>query len=120
MLSGAEFDVYSDSGLTNKVATITTGEDGIAKYKSLAAGNYYLKETVAPTDYVLSTKTIEARLSDETANAEGYVELEVTNSKASTLPFTGGHGPIMYVIYGLVIFLVGFYLKKRNSKKVNA
>lgn len=55
-LPGATYGIYSDSGCTNKVDTITTGNDGTAKSKALVAGTYYVKEITAPKGYVLSGK----------------------------------------------------------------
>ncbi len=55
-LSGAKYGIYSDSACTNKVDTITTGNDGSATSKALVAGIYYIKEIQAPKGYVLSDK----------------------------------------------------------------
>lgn len=55
-LSGAKYGIYTDSACTNKVDTITTGSDGSATSKALAAGTYYVKEIQAPTGYVISDK----------------------------------------------------------------
>ena len=55
-LSGAKYGIYTDSACTNKVDTITTGNDGTAKSKALVAGTYYVKEIQAPKGYVLSNK----------------------------------------------------------------
>ncbi len=55
-LSGAKYGIYTDSSCTNKVDTITTGNDGSATSKALVAGTYYVKEIKAPTGYVLSDK----------------------------------------------------------------
>ena len=55
-LPGAKYGIYTDSGCTNKVDTITTGSDGSATSKALVAGTYYVKEIQAPTGYVISDK----------------------------------------------------------------
>lgn len=53
-LSGAMYGIYSDSGCTRQVATMTTGADGSATSAGLVAGTYYVKEIQAPKGYVLS------------------------------------------------------------------
>ena len=53
-LSGAVYGIYSDSGCTNRVQTMTTDGNGYAKSAALVAGTYYVKEITAPKGYVLS------------------------------------------------------------------
>ena len=55
-LSGAVYGIYSDSGCTNRVQTMTTDGNGYAKSAALVAGTYYVKEITAPKGYVLSCK----------------------------------------------------------------
>ena len=55
-LAGAKYGIYSDSGCTKKVDTMTTDKNGYAKSKALTAGTYYVKEISAPKGYVLSGK----------------------------------------------------------------
>ena len=55
-LKGAIYGIYSDSGCTNKVDTMTTDGNGYAKSNALVAGTYYVKEITAPKGYVLSGK----------------------------------------------------------------
>ena len=43
-LEGAVFEVYSDNGCTNKVATFTTDANGNTSTVKLNAGTYYVKE----------------------------------------------------------------------------
>lgn|GEM_PF-5166434 len=52
-LAGAQYNVYSDSGCTKLVGTLTTDETGYANSLSLFIGNYYVKETKAPKGYGL-------------------------------------------------------------------
>ena len=56
-LAGAEYGVYSDSGLKNKVGTFTTNANGDSNTISLKAGTYYVKELKAPKGYKLDEKT---------------------------------------------------------------
>ena len=55
-LPGAVYGIYSDSGCSNKVDTMTTDSNGYAKSGALVAGTYYVKEIKAPKGYVLSGK----------------------------------------------------------------
>lgn len=55
-LSGAVYGIYSDSGCTSQVDTMTTDANGYAKSGALTAGTYYVKEITAPKGYVLSGK----------------------------------------------------------------
>jgi len=55
-LPDATYGIYSDSACTNRVDSITTGNDGSATSKALVAGTYYVKEIKAPKGYVLSNK----------------------------------------------------------------
>lgn len=55
-LKGAVYGIYSDSGCTNRVDTMTTDGNGYAKSNALVAGIYYVKEITAPKGYVLSGK----------------------------------------------------------------
>ena len=47
-LSGAVYGIYSDSGCTNRVQTMTTDGNGYAKSAALVADTYYVKEITAP------------------------------------------------------------------------
>lgn len=55
-LNGAEYGVYSDSGLKNLVGTLRTNESGDSNTIELVEGVYYAKETKAPKGYMLDTK----------------------------------------------------------------
>ncbi len=55
-LSGAVYGIYSDSGCTNRVQTMTTDGNGYAKSAALVAGTYYVKEIYSTKGYVLSGK----------------------------------------------------------------
>lgn len=55
-LQNAVYGVYSDSGCTNQVTTLTTNASGYAKSGELKAGTYYVKEITAPSGYMVDTK----------------------------------------------------------------
>lgn len=56
LLSGAEFKIYRKESNNAEVIvqTITTKANGTFISKALPAGNYYIKETKAPNDYLLN------------------------------------------------------------------
>lgn len=126
-LEGAEFTIYKDADLEQAVAVVTTNESGIAQYKGLAAGTYYVKETKAPTGYRLDNTIISAKVgpgegSLANAETEGYYRLEVSNAKAGLLPVTGGIGTIAITLLGLTIvggaiYFFFIYRKKREKQE---
>lgn len=84
-LAGAEFEVYSDAQLTNKISftgtngnykkadatqtdeavtTVAVNENGKLILEGLAAGTYYLKETKAPADYNIARDAFELTVKD--------------------------------------------------------
>lgn len=68
-LGGAEYTVYSDAETTKAVGTITTDENGNGTLTGLQEGNYYVKETKAPTGYAKSDEVMQATIKngEETA-----------------------------------------------------
>ena len=73
-LAGAEFTVYSDKDCKTSVAAATTDTNGKLAFGFKSAGSFYLKETKAPSGYVLSDKVIELTVTDK-----GYVVDRVKN-----------------------------------------
>ena len=74
-LAGAEYGVYSDEGCTDLVATITTGDDGTGTSKDIPAGDYWIKETKAPSGYALS-----ATVTPATVTAGKTTDADVTDA----------------------------------------
>ena len=69
-LANAVYTIYSNEGCTQAVGSFTTNENGDSAEVELSPGTYYVKETTAPTGYVL----------DETV-----YPLQVTTDKVATL-----------------------------------
>lgn len=56
-LAGAEFSLFTDSGLTNCVGTAISDENGTITFAGLSKDMYYLAETKAPDGYLLPTSS---------------------------------------------------------------
>lgn len=124
LLSGAKFEVYSDSNLTNKVGDITTGTDGVGVLRGVKGGTYYLKETEAPAGYSLRKDSITVAVSDDTDDGDtGIVYSEINNTKVGALPITGGMGTIIFTVSGAVLMLgaiwfIFVYRKKNRNQEI--
>jgi len=122
VLRGAKFELYSDRDLTNLVGTLTTDASGLANYKGIKEGTYYLKEIEAPAGYTLKDDAIEVVVSAATDDGDtGVVHVNVENSKAGTLPITGGIGTIIFTVSGAILMLGAiwfiFVYRKKNNKQ---
>ena len=121
---------------TNKVVGTCTTEkvDGKAKihFEGLDAGTYELKETVAKEGYSINnTKyTVEiipsykddGTLDNTTIKIDGVANtnVEVQNTKLSSLPSTGGIGTTIFTIAGCLIMVTAaglFFASRKKSNK---
>ena len=142
LLTGAEFELYSDKDLTQKIQfvkdgttyriakkdeTDTTDTISIASkdkvvISGLGNGAYYLKETKAPDGYklLLNAKEIMIDGQNITASVTGdtYMSggVHVTNEPGSTLPGTGGMGTTVFYVLGSALMLgaVVLYITKKR------
>lgn len=108
-LSGAEFTVYSDKDCTKSVASASTDANGKVGFGFKTAGSFYLKETKAPSGYVLSNKVIELAVSvkeykveniENTLTIVPVLELKVTGAQllsGSTSVFQLVNDPEKYI-----------------------
>ena len=114
-LEGSIYKVYSDSNLTNEVATITTASDGYGESIGLASGTYYLKETKSPNGYKLNNDAIPVTID----TTKDYTNVSVADSKMGLLPSTGGMGTYIFIILGAVIIILAilFLYKKKKDEK---
>ena len=72
---GAQYGVYSDSGATNKVATLTIGEGGYSKEISLDVGTYYIKEIKAPKGFALDTTTYNIKVNSAQKTSKEFKDI---------------------------------------------
>ncbi|MDA1660068.1 SpaA isopeptide-forming pilin-related protein [Bacillus cereus group sp. TH153LC] len=77
-LAGAEFTLYDQTG-TTAIRPITTGDDGVAKFNNLRRDKYLIKETKAPTGYVISKELREGILVE--LGSEKITKYTFTNKK---------------------------------------
>ena len=66
VLADVKFGVYSDSDCKNKIAELTTGEDGTGTSGDIPIGTVYLKELSTVNPYIISAEVKSATI---TANA---------------------------------------------------
>lgn len=119
LLPGAQFKVYTklatggtavDESSVLKDATgaelvFTTDSNGKFLYSGLAAGNYYIVETVAPTGYKKLSNFTTVTISENDVLGNITKEVTVLNYRDNgiSLPSTGGAGTMMFVLVGVVL-----------------
>lgn len=86
---GAEFEVYTNASLTDKIKTLVTDQGGYAEIDGLTPGTYYFKETVAPKGYKLNpdTFTVKVKAGDKPKDNSVPVYDEPLNDPASLMLF---------------------------------
>ncbi|MGO1909034.1 MAG: SpaH/EbpB family LPXTG-anchored major pilin [Brevibacterium linens] len=111
-LAGAEFDIFSDKDGQNKVASVTTAADGTVSItlwvgnNDVAEKKYWVKETKAPTGYILDESINEVTVkAGETAAAVKY-EFANTQQGHPDLPLTGADGKLLAMIAGIGLMLI--------------
>lgn len=91
-LSGAVFGLYNGAG--QKLAELTSGEDGRAVHEGLPKGSYYLKELVAPEGFTVTDELLPFSIETQGQMAEitvingvgfGTVEIKKTGEDSEPL-----------------------------------
>lgn len=78
LLPGAVFGVYTDAECTNMIDKIITDDNGIAVSTKVEAGDYWVKELVAPNGYSISETPVKI-----TANWMSTTTTVTTTTKAT-------------------------------------
>lgn len=82
-LSGVKFNICTSSSCAkaSQIATITTGSNGVAIYKSLPhPGTYYIKEVSAPIGYELDSTSYKINVTtSHVAESSNYASITVKN-----------------------------------------
>jgi fimbrial isopeptide formation D2 family protein/LPXTG-motif cell wall-anchored protein len=90
-LAGAVFEVHRQQDCKDAaIATITTGDDGLAIVNGLRAGEYYLKEITAPIGYTASTEVTHVTIGDATSNVGYKTQTTVEYTSEKTEAFNYG------------------------------
>ena len=117
-LAGAELllETSADGKSWTEVGRATTDKTDIAKWSDLKIGvQYRITETKAPTGYALLTAPLFTGTLDSN-NRD--VTITACNSAGFVLPFTGGTGFIIYILFAALALMAGVYFcKKSNIKK---
>ena len=113
----------------SEATEVTTDQSGVAKFKGLDSGTYYLHETEAPAGYNLLKDdvavTITATYGDDgqitsssatSANNGQYQQVQkIENKSGATLPSTGGMGTtLLYIIGAILVVGAGVLLVARR------
>lgn len=91
-VSGAKIGLYSDSGCTKLVTTLTTGSDGTAtygysngKYTLEEGSTYYFKEISAPSGYDISTTVVSVKVIKEKIT---YASTSIVDNRQGKITLT--------------------------------
>jgi len=109
---------YSPEG---RVTEVFTDENGSLVVQGLDVGTYHFEETTAPEGYSINADGADATLTvTEKATKIVTAETNLTDTKLSALPSTGGIGTTIFTIGGCLIMLIAaflFFAIRRKSVK---
>lgn len=141
-LKGAKFkvtkkvgDKYEDVERNGKKYIVESDKNGAFEVKDLDLGTYYLKETTAPSGYVVNSSPIEIEITGSSyaqsptvvTNSKGDVPVPPTTPGGSTstrgpkgpLVKTGDIRILIFFAAGLLLILGGYKMVRSQDKKVN-
>lgn len=141
-LKGAKFkvtkkvgDKYEDVERNGKKYIVESDKNGAFEVKDLKIGTYYLKETTAPSGYVVNSSPIEIEITGSSyaqsptvvTNSKGDVPVTPTTPGGSTstrgpkgpLVKTGDIRILIFFAAGLLLILGGYKMVRSQDKKVN-
>ena len=141
-LKGAKFkvtkkvgDKYEDVERNGKKYIVESDKNGAFEVKDLDLGTYYLKETTAPSGYVVNSSPIEIKITGSSyaqsptvvTNSKGDVPVTPTTPGGSTstrgpkgpLVKTGDIRILVFFAAGLLLIFGGYKMVRSQDKKVN-
>ena len=116
-LAGAELllETSTDGQTWTEVGKITTDKTGIAKWDDLKIGaQYRIIEAKAPAGYTLMTEPLFVGTLD---NTTPDVTITACNSAGFVLPFTGGTGFIVPIMFAALAAFASVYFYKKSYKE---
>lgn len=116
-LAGAELllETSTDGQTWTEVGKITTDKTGIAKWDDLKIGaQYRIIEAKAPAGYTLMTEPLFVGTLD---NTTPDVTITACNSAGFVLPFTGGTGFIVPIMFAALAAFASVYFYKNLTRR---
>ena len=120
-----EFTMYSDADCKNAIATVSADKNaGTATFKDLRYGTYYIKETKAPTGYLLSKEVKKVVVDDNLENVGKTYSFIYQDTPMPTTGVKTGDGTdiqkftALTGVSGIVLLICVILIlrKKRNAQ----
>lgn len=120
-----EFTMYSDAECKNAITTVSADKNaGTATFKNLRYGTYYIKETKAPTGYLLSKEVKKVVVDDKLENVGKTYSFIYQDTPMPTTGVKTGDGTdiqkftALTGISGIVLLLCVIFIlrKKKNAQ----
>lgn len=120
-----EFTMYSDADCKNAITTVSADKNaGTATFKNLRYGTYYIKETKAPTGYLLSKEVKKVVIDDKLENVGKTYSFIYQDTPMPTTGVKTGDGTdiqkftALTGISGIVLLLCVILIlrKKKNAQ----
>ena len=120
-----ETDVYTYNPASTREnsTTVITNENGTVTVEGLDKGNYHFTETKAPQGYSINEAGKNITLGSEGVVSEKFTaagDLQLKDSKLSSLPSTGGMGTYLFTIIGVVVMAGAagaFFISRRKGSE---
>ena len=119
------FTMYEDEECTKEIETVHANkEDGTATFKDVRYGTVYIKETQAPTGYLLSNEVKKVVLDDNLENIGKTYSFEYVNTLKPIIK-TGDDTNVKGLLAlgglsGIVLISSAVAYRRKKSKKQNA
>ena len=120
-----EFTMYSDADCKNAITTVSADQNaGTATFKDLRYGTYYIKETKAPTGYLLSSEVKKVVIDDNLENVGKTYSFIYQDTPMPTTGVKTGDGTdikkftVLTGVSGIALLacLILIIKKKRNAQ----
>lgn len=116
-LAGAELllETSADGQAWTEIGKATTGTDGIAKWDDLKLdARYRITEVKAPAGYTLLTEPVAPGM---LTAATPDITVTACNNANFAMPFTGGHGFIVPVLFAALMLGMGVYFCRKSAHR---